>query len=227
MSRVITQTLRQRAADTDGFVANGTFAAGPLTLDGALVTNNPFSGNAEIDFEGDGFLGILVGFTTGATGSVADATIVGRDIYGNPVTEVVTMPGAASAVSSTIPLLFIESITLDGAATNLSVGIIAADAQYGPWIAGNYFNEDINVTLDVRLNATTANYTLEHTIQEDLLRNGYDGSSKFDEGAPWAGATTDVQGQVVGPYIGSRIRLNSGTNAVLTVRWLQAGGGTT
>lgn len=225
MGKVITQVLRQRAADPDGFSVNQTYGtAGAVALDGALATANPWNGNAEINFEGDGFLGVLVGFTTGLTGSAANATIVGRDIYGNAVTEVVTLPGASSAVSSTIPLLYIESITLDGAATNLSVGIIGADAQYGPWIAWDHYQNGSEISLDVRV-AGTANYTLEHTLQNDLLRNGYDGSSKFDEGAPWAGATGDVQGLIVGPYVASRVRLNSGTSAVLTVRALYSGGG--
>lgn len=228
MSRVITQTLRQRAADTDGFSLNQTYgAAAPVVLDGALATNNPYDGDAEINFEGDGFMGVFVGFTLGLTGSVATATIVGRDIYGNPVTEDVVLPGASAAVSSTTPMLFIESITLDGAATNLSVGIIAADAQYGPWVAWNVSNDHSDLTLSITLGGTTANFTVEHTLQENLLRDGYDGVSQFDEGAPWAGASTDVQGQIAGPYIASRVRLNSGTNAVLTARWLQAGGGHT
>lgn len=224
MGKVITQVLRQRAADPDGFVTNGTFSAGALTLNGALVTNNPYSGNAEVDFEGDGFLGVLVGFTLGLTGSTANATIVGRDIYGNAVTEVVTLPGASTTISSTIPLLYIESITLDAGATNLSIGILSADAQFGPWIAWDHYQNGSEISLDVRVGGT-ANYTLEHTLQNDLLRNGYDGSSKFDEGAPWAGATGDVQGLINGPYVASRVRLNSGTSAVLTVRALYSGGG--
>lgn len=225
MGKVTTQILRQRAADPDGFSINQTYgAAASVVLDGALATNNEWSGDAEINFEGDGFLGVLVGFTTGLTGSTANATIVGRDLNGAQVTEVVVLPGASSTVSSTTPMLYIESITLDDAATNLSVGILAADDQFGKWITWDHWQNGSEITLDVRVGGT-ANYTLEHTIQSDLLRNGYDGSSSFDEGAPWAGATGDVQGALVGPYVASRIRLNSGTSAVLTVRALYSGGG--
>lgn len=226
MGKVTTQDLLQRAADPDGFSLNQNYTADQfIVLDGALATTNPYSGDAEINFEGDGSLGVLVGFTTGATGSVADVTIIGRDIYNNPVTEVVTMPGAAGAVSSTTPMLFIESMQIDDVATNLSVGIIAADAQYGPWIAWDHHQGHSEVSLQIEVVSGTVNYTVEHTLQSDLLRNGYDGTPVIDEATPFGGATATAAGILNGPFVGSRVRVNSGTAAVLRLRWLYSGSG--
>ena len=224
--RTITQNISQRAADPNAFTVSDTDVVGPfpinLPIDGALSSILPWDGSSVVDLS-DG-IGVFVGFTTGATGSVADVTIVGRNYFGDPVTEVVTMPGAASAVSSTELFSYIESMSIDGAYTNLEVGILAADAQYAPWTPHDVNASDINITVAVQLVSGTVNYTLEHTVQGDLLRNGPEPDSAFLDTA-MAAKTASDQAQITQPVTASRIVINSGSAAVLRIKYLQAGAG--
>ena len=222
MGRVITQNVSQRATDTDGFSANANVASGAsLVLDGALASTSEY-GVVAVDLSAG--MSQLVGFTTGATGSVANATIVGRDMFGNALTESVLLPGASSTVSSVEPFSYIGSITLDAAATNLSAGIIEANIQYAPWTPWNVNASDFNATISVELVSGTVNYTLEHTIQNDLLIAGPEPDNSFADSA-MAAETGDNQVALAQPITASRIRINSGTDAVLRIKYLQAGGG--
>lgn len=225
MARVITQNISQRAADIDAFSVESTDVTGPfpvfLPIDGALSSTLPWNGDSVVDLS-DG-IGVFVGFTTGLTGSVADVTIVGRNQFGNPITEVVTMPGASGAVSSTEIFSYIESMSIDGAFTNLSVGIIGADAQYSPWVPWDVHEADFNTTISVELVSGTVNATVEHTVQGDLLINGPEPDNSFDEGAPFAGLTATVQGSLQNPVTATRVRINSGAAAVLRIKYLQSG----
>lgn len=225
--RVITQNVAQRAADIDAFTVEDTDVTGPfpidLPIDGALSSILPWNGDSVVDLSGG--IGVFVGFTTGVTGSVADVTIVGRNYFGSPITEVVTMPGASSAVSSTELFSYIESMSIDGAYTNLSVGIISADAQYSPWTPWDTMRSSAEYTVSVELVSGTVNYTLEHAVQGDLLINGPEPDASFDEGAPWAGVAASLQGVLTGPFTASRVRINSGSAAVLRIKYLQSGNG--
>ena len=224
--RVITQNISQRAADPNGFTVSDTDVTGPfplnLPIDGVLSSILPWNGDSVIDLSGG--IGVLVGFTTGVTGSVADVTIVGRNQFGDPLTEVVTMPGASSAVSSTEVFSYIESMSIDAAYTNLEVGIIAADAQYAPWTPWNVNTGDFALTISVDLISGTANYTLEHTVQGNFLRDGPEPDNFFDD-TNMAGETADDVVEVAQPITASRIRLNSGSAALLRIKYLQQGGG--
>lgn len=224
--RVITQNISQRAADVDAFTVSDTDITGPfpldLPIDGALSSILPWNGNSVVDLS-DG-IGVLVGFTTGATGSVADVTITGRNQFGDPITEVVTMPGAAGAVSSTEIFSYIESMSIDGAYTNLEVGIIGADTQYAPWTPWDVNAGHFDATIDVELISGTVSYTMEHTVQGDLLINGPEPDSAFDDSAMAAEVATS-QTVLSQPVTASRIKINSGTAAVLRIKYLQTGAG--
>lgn len=225
--RVITQNFSQRAADIDAFTILDTDVTGPfplaLPLDGALFSTNVYNGVAEVDLS-DG-VAVLVGFTTGATGSTEVVTITGRNQFGNPLVEEVTMPGASGAVSSVNTFSFIESMFISGNYTNLSVGIIGADDQFMPWVPWDINQSVFNTTVSIEIVSGSADFTLEHTIQADFLRNGPEPDNSFDEGSPFAGATVTVEGNLIVPVTASRVRLNSGTAAVLRAKFLQTGGG--
>lgn len=224
--RVITQNISQRAADPNGFTVSDTDVTGPfplnLPIDGVLSSILPWNGDSVVDLS-DG-IGVLVGFTTGATGSVADVTIVGRNQFGDPLTEVVTMPGAASAVSSTEVFSYIESMSIDAAYTNLEVGVIAADAQYSPWTPWDTYAGDFEATISADVISGTINYTLEHTIQDRFFQDGPEPDNFFDD-TNMAGETADDVVVVSQPITASRIRINSGSAAVLKIKYLQQGGG--
>jgi hypothetical protein len=221
--RVITQNVSQRATDTNGFSANANVAKdATVVLDGVLASSLAWNGVAVIDLSAG--MSQLVGFTLGATGSVANATIVGRDMFGHDLTEVVLLPGASDVVSSVEPFSYIESITLDAAATNLSVGILAANIQYAPWVPWDVNAGDFSATISVDLVSGSANYTLYHTIQGDMLINGPEPDNSFADTA-MAAETADNVVSLTQPITASRIAINSGTAAVLKIKYLQAGGG--
>jgi len=224
--RTITQNVSLRAADVDAFTVIDTDVAGPfplnLPLDGALSAVSVFDGSSFIDLSDAN--GVLIGFTTGVTGSAANVTITGRNQFGNPITEVVTLPGASSSVSSTEIFSYIESMSIDGVYTNLSVGILAADSQYSPWTPLDVHAGDFNVTVSVELVSGTVNFTLEHTVQGDLMINGPEPDNSFDD-TGMAAQSTSSQLQVSQPVTASRIRINSGSAAVLRIKYLQSGSG--
>lgn len=226
--RVITQNIAQRAADPNGIHVSSTDVGAPfadLALDGVLSSTLPWNGVSVVDLS-DG-LAVLVGFTTGATGSVADATITGRDQFGNPLVEVVTMPGAASAVSSVEAFSYIESIEMDGAYTNLEVGILAADDQFSPWTPWDTHRSDATYTVSIEVvSGTLAAGQLQHTVQDDLLINGPEPDSFFAEASPFATIAASVQGIISGPFTASRVKIGGASSAaVLKIKYLQAGNG--
>lgn len=221
MGRVITQTLRQRAADPDGIFVNGTFSAGAITLDGALASGGI------VDFAGDGFLPVKVGFTTGLTGSTANATVTGTDFFGNPLTETVVLPGASSTVSTVNQFRSITAVSIDGAATNLSAGVLATDDQEGPWTPHNIHQSHFSVSVDVDvIGGTLVGGTMQHCLEQGLMRNGPTSvQNPFTAAAPFASFTTDTQGSITDTaFTASRVVIGAAsTAAVLRVKWLQAG----
>jgi hypothetical protein len=223
--RVITQNVSQLATDPDGIATNqsGLVAGDELALDGVLASPVQGDGRQYVDLRGDYGVGSVIEFTTGVTGSTALATIVGRDLYNAEVTEVVTLPGASLTVSSTTVFGYISSITVDGAATNLSAGIPAGE-QLAPWIPMDHNASGINVTVSVELVSGTVNYTMDHTLQGDLLTNGPEPDNFFADTVMSAETASSVA-QIAQPVTASRIKINSGTAAVLRIKYLQAGAG--
>ena len=229
MARVITQNLVQRAGNPDAFSEEDTDVTGPfplnLPLDGLLASTNIYNGDTEIDLS-DG-LAVVVGFTLGLTGSAAVVTITGKNQFGNPLVELVTMPGASGAISSVNTFSFIESMSIDGVYTNLQVGIIATDDQFGPWVPWDINQSVFNTTVSIELIAgTDPDFSLEHTIEGGLLLNGPPPSSTFLEGAPFAGAAVSVEGNLLVPVTASRVQIDgTATVMVLRAQFLQTGGG--
>lgn len=227
--RVITQNVAQRAVDIDAFTVLDTDVTGPfplnLPIDGALSSILPWNGASVVDLS-DG-LAVLIGFTTGLTGSVANVTITGRNQFGDPLVEVVTLPGASGEVSTVEAFSYIESMSIDGVYTNLSVGIIAADDQFSRWTPWDTHRSGADYTVSIELvSGTLAAGQLEHTVQGDLLINGPEPQSFFNEAAPFTGVTTSVQGVISGPVTASRFRIGAASSAaVLRIKYLQTGNG--
>jgi hypothetical protein len=234
MARVIEHNLTVVTADIDGFTVEDTDVTGPfpiaLPIDGALSQTNPETGAAEVDLgtskETQNF-GVLVGFTTGLTGSVADVTIVGRDLNGNPLTEVVTMPGASSAVSSVNVFSFIESMTIDAAYTNLSVGIISTDAQLGPWVILDHYQSAFEVMLDLVEVTDGSTARIDITTDDKFLRAGDpEPDSSFIADSPFDSVTaTQNERLLQKPEIAVRLRHVTGTAGAWRARFIQSGGG--
>lgn len=228
--RVIEQNLTVVTADPNGFSVSDTDVTGPFPLDlvlgGVLASTNPYNGAVEIDLSANSF-GVLVGFTTGLTGSVADVTITGRDINGNPLVEVVTMPGASGAVSSVNVFSFIESLSIDAAYTNLEVGIIETDTQYARWVFFDHYQNGMEVMLDLEEIVDGGTINVDLTTDHKFMRSGNpEPDSVFAADAPAADAiisTQAVLSQV--PVIAARIKNTAGTAGQWRARFLQSGGG--
>ena len=227
MGKLITQNLSQIQTDADGITTNqtGLTAGDVLPLDGAYTKLMDAGLTRYVNFREDNGVGSLIQFTTGVTGSTADVVVVGRGLGNEELTETVTLPGASGTVKTTNYFTQIFSITIQGAGENVSVGIDGTDTQYGPWIIWDHYQGGSEVSLEVIPAGTTPNCTLEHTLQQDLFQNGYDGSSAFTEASPFDAITAAARGVLNGPYMASRLRINSGTAVTATLRALYSGGG--
>lgn len=226
-----TQNLSVVVEDLDGICVEATDVTTPwpLTLDGALTTTDQ-NGNAYVDFSLKTNFTPLVTFTTGLTGSVAIATIAGEDQYGYPQTETVTMPGASSTVSSLLPFGRINSITLDGNYTNLSVGVAAGVDQFGKWVVFDNYANPFEVFLNLTEVTDGSTLTIELTVDPDIWVSGsnfsvdtYDAST-----TPFAaGIAASANGKISqdGPFIAARLRHTAGTAGTWRARFVQSGGG--
>jgi hypothetical protein len=234
MARVIEHSLTVVAADIDGYTVENTDITGPfpiaLPLDGALSQVNPATGVREVDMgtskQTQNF-GVLVGFTTGLTGSVADVTIVGRDLNGNALTEVVTMPGASSTVSSVNVFSYIESMMIDAAYTNLSVGVLVANAQLGPWVILDHYQNPFELMLDLVEVTDGSTARIDITTDDKFLRAGDpEPDSSFIADAPFDSVTaTQNERLLQKPEVAVRLRHVTGSAGAWRARFMQAGGG--
>jgi len=228
--RVIEQNLTVTPGDVNGFTVSDTDITGPfpiaLPLDGVLSSVNPYNSSREVDMLSNTF-GVLVGFTLGLTGSAADVTIVGRDINGNPFTEIVTMPGASDAVSSVNVFSFIESMTIDGAYTNLEVGIIAADSQFGRWVVLDHYQNPMEVLLDLEEITDGSTVEVDITTDDKFIRSGNpEPDTFFAADAPFL-AVVASQNELLEqmPAIAVRLQHTTGTAGQWRARFMQSGGG--
>jgi len=233
-----TKTLIQTVVteDLNGISVSATDISSPfadLVLGGALATTDPANGNKFVDFSLKTNFTPLVTFTTGATGSVAVATITGLDVHGNEDTELVTMPGATANVASLKPFSRIDSITIDGAYTNLEVGVKAEIDQFSRWIVFDPYANPFSVFLDLEEVTDGSTLTLELTTDPDLWVAGSNFAVRtFNAVAPFAaGAIISASGvltadadQVI-PFLAARLRHTAGTAGKWRARFTQSGGG--
>ncbi len=238
--RTKTQILSVVAEDENGIHVSSTDVSSPyadLALDGALKSTDPANGNAFIDFSLKTNFCPLVAFDTGATGSVATATITGLDQYGYPQTEDVVMPGAAGLVQSLKPFGRIDSISMDGAYTNLEVGVLDEIDQFGKWVVFDTYQNPFSVFLDLEEVTNGSTVTIELTSDPDIWTRGENFDVRvFNAVAPFApGITADqtglltsqvgIAGQDVNlPFLAARLRHTAGTAGKWRARFTQSGG---
>ncbi len=228
-----TQTLSVVAQDVNGISASATDISAPfadLVLGGALATTDPYDGSAYVDFSLKTNFTPLVNFTTGATGSVAVATIIGLDQYGAPQTEDVTMPGATANVSSLKPFGRIDQITIDGAYTNLEVGVRDEIDQFGKWVVFDTYANPFEVYLDLVEETDGSTLTIELTSDPDIWVAGsnFDVDTYDASTSPFAaGVVASADGKISadGPFIAARLRHTAGTAGKWRARFVQSGGG--
>jgi hypothetical protein len=228
--RPIEQNLTVHGVDANGITVSDTDVTGPfpldLPIDGALSSTLPWNGDSVVDLNGNGFYPTIT-FTTGVTGSVADVTITGRDQAGNPQTEVVTMPGASLTVTSTKYWSYIESMSIDGAYTNLEVGIIASTSQVGPWVVLDHHQNGMELLLDLEEIVDGSTVDVELTTDGKFLRStSAEPDTVFVADSPFAAAVAS-QNQVLTqtPAVAARIKHTTGSAGQWRARWLQSGTG--
>lgn len=179
-------------------------AAGPLTLNGALVTG----GVAVMDKPRQ----VLITVTDDEAANTF--TISGTDWAASPISEVVTGPGSAGTVASVLSYATVTSIVISGAAgAALTVGTNGVASS--PW-----------VRLDGWANPTTsvqcaASGTVNYTVQQSLDDPNYP-YSVAPSAMTWASmpdsnlvdATTTIQSAYAASPVFVRCLLNSGAGSV-------------
>ncbi len=228
-----TQTLSIVLQDIDGISVSATDTSDPwadLVLGGALSSVDPATGDNFIDFTPKTNFTPLITFTTGATGSVADATIIGLDQYGFPQTEVVTMPGVSSSVDATKPFGRIDQITMDGDYTNLEVGVKNDVDQIGKWMVFDTYASPFEVYCDLVEITNGSTLSIELTQDTNIWVSGL--NTELDiyaaSTSPFAaGITASVDGKISadGPFIAARLRHTAGSAGKWRARFTQSGGG--
>jgi len=231
MARVIEQNLTVHAVDANAITVSDTDITGPfpidLPIDGAEAVIQDWDGVGVWSHDLTSGLYPVITFTTGATGSAADVTVTGRDQNGNPQTEVVTMPGASSAVAGTKYWSFIQSMSIDGAYTNLEVGFVGPVTSVGRWVMFDHYQSGFEVLLDLEEIVDGSTVDIEITTDQKFIRSGDpEPDTFFVADAPFA-AVIATQNQILlqTPAIAARVKHTTGSAGQWRARWLQSGGG--
>jgi hypothetical protein len=195
--RVQETTLVGAAANPDGIVASVTpGAGGPLTL--LVTTLSPPR---------------RVMITAAANETARTFTIVGVDRYGRPVTETLAGPNATTTLS-TWEYQSLTSISVDAATTG-AIEIGWNNVFYTQWFPLDHNRTPFNVSLAVHFFTAgmAANWTVQHTFQSDLLRNGPRGHNDVTDPImnhdTLAAATAEGDGNYAFPIIATRLLINS------------------
>ena len=210
-----------------------------LGVDGQNQVKTDANGVKFIDFDSSTFFVPLINFKTGATGSSAVVTITGVGFDGADMTETVTMPGADSDVQATKLFKRVTSMTIDGAYTNLEVGIKDEVDQFSKWLTFDSYENPFTVFLDLLRVTNGGTLDIELTSDDNLYRtDGLDPNSvdtylavsPFGTGitASQRGLLTSqvgIAGQTANlPFLAARLRHTAGTAGKWRARFTQSGG---
>jgi hypothetical protein len=218
-------------------VANGialsqaVVAAGPLNLNGSLVT----AGVAQLDVAGSGgapSVARRVLIASSGADSAIIFTIVGTDRNGNALTGTVTGVASGTSQFSAQDFATVTSVSANAAtAGNITVGTNGVGS--GPWVMDNWMAPSWMLAVACLGPAGTI-YTVEHTY-DDFNQTSPNAPYGFSlEAASTVPATVwpnPVIANVTGtaearyddwPIFGHRLTINSGTGLV-TMWTIQAG----
>lgn len=250
MARQKVQELSVFAEDLNAFHLESTDTGAPfadLLLDGAYAgifdeSSEAFVGSGQdtylggtsakvLDLDSSTFFIPLINFTTGVTGSTAVVTITGEDFTGGALTETVTMPGASGNISATKLFRIVRTMTIDGAYTNLQVGVRNEVDQFSKWLLFDTYANPFEVYLDLIEVTDGSTLTVELTSDVALQDSPVDanGIDAYDAStSPFAaGITASQDGKISadGPFIAARLRHTAGTAGKWRARFTQSGGG--
>jgi hypothetical protein len=157
LSSVMRKTYGALTNDADGVCASQTPAgAVAMVLNGVLVS----SGVATIAHAQ------IVSIASDGNESGITFTVVGTDADGHVVTEVVTGPNAATAIS-TYHFKTVTSITTSGAGTgNITVGAIASNGMVGTTLPMNVHQTPFNASLAFNLLTASMTVTVQYTVDD-------------------------------------------------------------
>jgi hypothetical protein len=140
------------AADADGICASQTPSAGPLTLDGVLVT----SGVAVLDVQRR----VLI--TTAADESAKTFTVTGTNWAGNSISQTITGPNATTG-ATTISFKTVTSVTISATAAG-AVTVGTNGVADSPWVRFDDFAPNyVSATCVID---GTANWTVQITLDD-------------------------------------------------------------
>jgi hypothetical protein len=137
------------------------------------------------------------------------------------------MPGASSTVSSVNVFSYIESMMIDAAYTNLSVGVLVANAQLGPWVILDHYQNPFELMLDLVEVTDGSTARIDITTDDKFLRAGDpEPDSSFIADAPFDSVTaTQNERLLQKPEVAVRLRHVTGSAGAWRARFMQAGGG--
>lgn len=213
------------AASANGIaLAQTPLVAGLLVLNGALIVAGVYPGT--------GARRLVVASDNAADAGVT-IRLVGTDRNGQPLTETLTLTGAAT-ITSANDFLTLTSATISGAAAgNITVGTSAVAS--GSWVAIDRFrNNPISLAVIGQLISGAVNWTLEHTYDDPNtppvagtyqlpvafpLNTNNPGALNVGDAAPaqaWPDVTLvakagTAEGSIALPYAAYRFTVNSGT----------------
>lgn len=239
--RVKTQELSVFTEDLNAFHVSSTDTGSPfanLAIDGADgAVKTDVNGVKSIDLDSKTLFIPLISFETGATGSTAVVTITGEGFDGSAMTEDVTMPGASGDVQATKLFRKITKFEIDGAYTNLEVGVKAEIDQFSKFVVFDTYANPFAVFLDLFEVTNGSTLTIElSNDQVGLFTSPVDPNAVnvFDAVAPFAAGITATQSSGVLsadadvpnlPFIAARLRHTAGTAGKWRARFQQSGGG--
>ena len=214
-------TLQLVAAVANGYaLAQQPAAAGPLTLNGSLVSGGV--GTADVARR-------VAAVSTSAGDTTQTVTVQGGDRNGNAISEVLTLNGTTAVYTQQDFLTVTGAVISAGTAGNVTLGTngIASTA----WFVQNIMFGPFSLAIAVYVNSAQVNpvnYTVEHTYDDPNASMA--GSIEPTSAQPplaWqdsilVGKSTSGESNATMPSFATRLTINSGTGAA-TMYLLQAG----
>jgi hypothetical protein len=193
------------AAAPTGIALSQTLGgAGPVTLNGALVTG------------GVATLPAAQPITITSAGNDSGITfkITGTDYGGSPVSE--TLAGANAAAATSVQQYSMVTSIVASAATAAAITVGTAAAQYGPWlIVGAQRNEFQTNVRCFLASGGTANYDLQATSDIQIMNQV--GGYADDIDTLLAAQTGNVSSFPNAPWMAYRLKVNSGGPVTLRI----------
>jgi hypothetical protein len=203
MSQPKVITLNPVANDVDYISTTETLTTPwALQLDGVLTFNTPQH--------------VTITTTSDETGETF--TVVGKDRYGNVMTEAIAGANATLSVGSK-NFASITSITGTADATGVTAGV---DGECeSAWFLLNYRGPDFNVAIGCTTGGAT--YEMQHTFTNVLAQGFVEDDAVVLAHSTLTGETTNQDGNYTNPPVATRLAITTAGTGPVTATVIHAG----